>query len=200
VASHEDVSRALLRAGAIKFGEFTYASGAKGPVYVDLRRLVSFPAELDTVCSHLADLVREQSVDVVLGAATAGIPFATLVSVKTGIPMCYIRKEAKGHGTKSLVEGVFERGQRAVLLDDLVTSGASKGVFVEGAREAGLVVDDLAVVLDRRPDDDGGAIARLSVTLRSLLTLRDLLAVARTEGAATDEDIRRVDAWLKGGA
>ena len=191
---------ALLAAGTVRFGEFTYASGATGPVYVDLRRLVSFPPLMDTVCSAMADLVSDmEGVDIVLGAATAGIPFATLVSVRTGIPMCYIRKEAKGHGTKSLIEGVYEKGQRAVLIDDLVTSGASKGVFVEGAREAGLQVEELAVVLDRRPDDDGGAIARLGVGLRSLVSIRQLLAVALEEGQATSQDMERVDHWLKGG-
>ena len=188
-----------MRAGTVKFGEFTYASGAKGPIYIDLRKLVSFPKELKTVCSHLAKLVQGlKNTTVVLGAATAGIPFSTLVSAETNIPMCYIRKKAKGHGTQSQIEGVFEKGQKAVLIDDLITSGASKKIFVEGAREAGMEIEDLVVILDRRADNDKGAIDELNVNLRSLLTLRELVDVVRKEGSASDEDLNRVEKWLAG--
>ncbi len=197
--SRDETCRALLRAGTIKFGEFTYASGAKGPIYIDLRRLVSFPEELSTVCSHLAKLINELgNTNIVLGAATAGIPFSTLVSKETKIPMCYIRKQAKGHGTQSQIEGVYERGQKAVLIDDLITSGASKKIFVLGGRDAGLTIDDLVVVLDRRADNDKGAIDELNVKLHSLATLRELVEVVRKEGGATEEELDRVEKWLKG--
>ena len=194
----QEICKGLLRAGTVKFGEFTYASGAKGPIYVDLRRLVSYPPEMKAVARALSAAVRKLGpVDLVLGAATAGIPLATLVSVQTGIPMCYIRKEAKGHGTQSQIEGAFEKGQRAVLLDDLITSGASKRVFLDGAREAGLVVDDVLVVLDRRSADAPGD-EELGARLHSLVTLPEFLTHIRKTRAASEEDVVRAEAWLKG--
>ncbi len=197
--SRSEVCRALMNAGTVEFGEFTYASGAKGPIYIDLRRLVSFPKEMAVICHHLAEKMSElPDVDIVLGAATAGISFATLVSAETKTPMCYIRKKAKGHGTESQIEGVFKKDQRVLLLDDLVTSGASKKIFVEGARKAGLEIQSLLVILDRRPDDDGGAISGLDVKLHSLITLREFIDVLRKEGGATSDELAAVDLWLKG--
>ena len=92
----------------------------------------------------------------------------------------------------------LKRGSVPFLIDDLITSGASKKIFVEGAREAGMEIEDLVVILDRRADNDKGAIDELKVNLRSLLTLRELVEVVRQEGSATDAELDRVEKWLAG--
>ena len=197
--SRETLSKLLLRVGAIRFGEFTYASGEKGPVYVDLRRLISFPEDLRMLCKEMTKLLLErEKPELLLAAATAGIPFGTLISAESKIPMAYIRKDSKGYGTRSRLEGVWSKGQNAVLIDDLVTSGASKKLFVDGARDSGLNVDSLLVVLDRRKYGEQETLEKLGLRFHSLLSMDDLLRELEGDERVTQQDLLKTELWLKG--
>ncbi|RLD06232.1 MAG: orotate phosphoribosyltransferase, partial [Chloroflexi bacterium] len=116
----------LLSAGCVKFGEFTLKSGLKSPIYIDLRRLVGFPDLLRDVASAYATILDALEFDLLAALPYAAMPIGTAISLHGGWKMVYPRKEAKGYGTKVEVEGVFDAEQRAVVIDDLISTGGSK--------------------------------------------------------------------------
>ena len=171
---NKKIAKALVDANVVKFGEFTLASGLVSPIYVDLRVLPSYPDSMIVVSEELAKVVKRLNPEVVAGAETAGIPLATAISLKTKIPMIYVRKQPKSYGTKEMVEGVLKKGAKSVLVDDMATNAFSKLKFINGIRQSGGVVENVVIVLDR---EQGGAdaLAKEGVKLHSLITLRELL-------------------------
>jgi len=198
-----DVAKALVDGDCIKIGLFTYASGRQGPVYVDIRVLPSTPKSMNIVTDAMADAIKELEPDVLAGAETAGIPLAAVASIKTKTPMIYVRKKPKHYGTKSQVEGVVTNGDKALLIDDMITNGWSKLDFIEGLRFRGLVVEDCLVVVDR---EQGGTetLGKAGVKLHSLITLKDVLDYMLKKKAISQEDydgvveyLHSTEAWEK---
>lgn len=171
---NKKVAEALIDADVVKFGDFTLVSGMKTPIYVDLRVIPSFPKSMETITNELSKLIEKLNPDVVAGAETAGIPFSTGVSLKTKIPMIYVRKKPKNYGTRESVEGVLKKDSKVVLIDDMVTNGFSKVKFIDGIKQSGGIVNDVVIVLDRGQ----GATENLSekkINLYSLITLKEVL-------------------------
>ena len=193
---NEQVAKALCDAEVVQFGVFEYASGRKGPIYVDLRKLPSYPESMGLVADELGKLCSKLDVDVVAGAETAGIPYAAFISLKTKLPMVYVRKRPKGYGTQSMIEGVLKKGQKTVLVDDLITSGHSKFIFLDGIDRAEAEIQDVIVVLDR---GQGGKemLADKGVELHSLITLKELLVYMNTKDLLDDEKYRDIIGYLK---
>jgi uridine monophosphate synthetase len=185
----------LFDIGAIKFGEFTLKSGRIAPVYVDLRVLVSHPDVLRQAGEILASRLRSLSFDRIAGILYAGLPLGVAAALAGGYPLCYARKEAKEYGTKKLIEGEHHAGERVVLIDDVITDGGAK---LEGAapfQAAGLVVEDVLVLVDR---EQGGAamIARHGLHLHSCYTLREVLAALRDSGRISGATCQQVMDYL----
>lgn len=172
---NEKVAKALVDANVVQFGDFTLASGIKSPIYVNLRVLPSYPDSMSLIGDELSKVVKKIKPDVVAGAETAGIPLSTAISLKTKIPMIYARKRPKGYGMNQLIEGELQKGQKVVLVDDMATNAFSKLNFIQGIRQAGGIVNDVVIVLDR---EQGGAdaLAKENVKLHSLITLKELLS------------------------
>lgn len=170
---------ALADIGAVQFGEFTLASGQKSPIYVDLRLLASHPEVLRQVAYAYAELLRGKLGIGKLGVRLAAIPYAALpigaaVALEMGLPMIYPRKEAKDYGRARPIEGAFQPGDRAVVLDDLITTGGSKLQAIEPLEAAGLEVRDVVVLIDR---EQGGRedLAEAGYRLHAVLGLREML-------------------------
>jgi len=117
---------------------FTLTSGKKSPVYVDCRRIISFPKERQKLMK-MALQVLENTIpfDAIAGGETAGIPFAAWISELMSLPMIYVRKKPKGFGQNKRIEGLVEPNQNILLVEDLATDGGSKMSFVNAIREAG---------------------------------------------------------------
>jgi len=164
----------IFEADCVKFGEFKLKSGIISPVYVDFRVLVSKPELLREVGQALADRARQIGCDRIAGIPYAGVPLGVAAALAGDIPMIYPRKEAKQYGTGKLIEGEFQPGDRVLVIDDIITDGASKIEAIEALKEAGLVVTDVLVILDR---EQGGAkkLADAGYTLHSLGTLSEVL-------------------------
>jgi orotate phosphoribosyltransferase len=190
-----ELVEALREAGVLRHGLFTLRSGAKSPVYVDLRQIPSVPSAMDVVTSALAAVTRVLGAEAIAGAETAGIPLAAVVAHKTRLPMLYVRKEPKGYGTSSQIEGLVRTGQRAVLVDDLITDGGSKFVFLDALASAGVRAEDVLVILDR---EQGGraTLQDRGVRLHALLTLRELLAELLRLGALEPAHHAEILAYL----
>ncbi|MGP1386778.1 MAG: orotate phosphoribosyltransferase [Thainema sp.] len=145
---YEDLVLQLYDIGCLRFGEFVQASGAVFPYYVDLRVIISNPQVFDAVISAYSGILRGLTFDRVAGIPYGSLPTATGLSLRLNTPMIFPRKEVKAHGAKRLVEGHFNPGETAVLVDDILISGSSA---IEGARKlesVGLQVQDIVVFID----------------------------------------------------
>jgi len=191
------LARALFEAGCVRFGDFTLKSGAWSPVYMDLRRLITYPALLQQVARSYARLLAEIPHERIAAIPYAAMPIGTAVSLLTGKPMIYARREAKAHGTARLVEGDYRPGDRAVLLDDVITSGGSKLEAAEPLRAEGLVVEDIVVLIDR---EQGGAaeLRNLGFRVHAALTLREIVDALAAGGQIGQPEALRVHAYLNG--
>lgn len=164
----------IFDAGCVRFGEFKLKSGIMSPVYCDLRMLVSAPAVLAEIGRALGEKAKEIGCDRVAGIPYGGVPIAVAASMASGIPMIYPRKEVKDHGTRNAIEGTYNAGEKVLVIDDLVTSGLSFAEAVEPLKAAGLVVEDVLVILDR---EQGGAkvIEKAGYKLHSLGRLSQMV-------------------------
>ncbi|MBM4338827.1 MAG: orotate phosphoribosyltransferase [Deltaproteobacteria bacterium] len=154
----------LIKNDAIKFGDYILASGKKSPYYIDLRLTISSPITMDWIANSLTRIVvneiNKDKIDKILGVPTAGVPFATMVSQKLGIPLIYYRQARKEHGVRKKIEGTLSRNDRVLIVDDLITTGESVIEAAEVVRDQGGVVNELVVLLDR--EQGGGERLRLS--------------------------------------
>lgn len=138
---------ALLACGAVKFGEFTLASGATSDYYVDIKKASTDPHVLSVIAEefakHSADAER------IAGMELGAVPLAVATGLHTQTPFLIVRKKAKDYGTTSRIEGVYEKGMKVLVVEDVTTSGGSSAEAVKVLREAGLEVTAVATVVDR---------------------------------------------------
>ena len=180
---------------------FTLTSGAKSPVYIDCRKLISFPrirsALMDFGCATVMRDAGFEAFDSVAGGETAGIPFAAWFAERLGLPMQYVRKKPKGFGRDARIEGLLNPGDRVLLVEDLATDGGSKVSFIDAIREAEAKIEHCFVIffydifpVARQIMADAG------VTLHYLTTWRDVLVVAAEQGRLTKAQINTIEAFL----
>src|SRR6266850_1332824 len=153
------IAEMLLRTEAIqvyKERPFVFVSGRISPVYIDCRRLLSFPEVREEIITQMAKKAETEigldAIDVVAGGETAGIPYAAFVSQKLMKPMIYIRKQPKGYGGTKQIEGILEANRRVLLVEDLITDGLSKLRFNIGIRAAGAKMTYCLCVFDYASD------------------------------------------------
>lgn len=194
---YESLILDLHRIGAVQFGEFTLASGLSSPVYIDLRLLPSDPSILARAAAAYADVLSGLNFDRLAAIPYAALPIGTAVALQTGHPLIYARKEAKAHGCGRAIEGHFAPGERVVVLDDLITTGGSKIEAVQTLREAGLLVEDVVVLIDRQ-GTGASDLAAHGLRLHAILTLRHILAVLAERGAISDSEGAAVEQYLSG--
>ncbi len=146
-----EVASDLLHIEAIKLSPdqpFTWASGWKSPIYCDNRLSLSQPAVRSKIKTALALAISNSfsGIDAIAGVATAGIPQGTLVADELDLPFLYVRSKSKGHGLQNLIEGKLEKGQKVVLVEDLVSTGGSSLAAAEALRNAGGEVVGMAAI------------------------------------------------------
>ncbi len=145
------IAELLLQVKAVKLQPaepFTWASGWKSPIYCDNRITLSHPVVRTHIRQSIAELIIEKfgKPELIVGVATGAIAIVSLVAQEMGLPFVYVRSAAKGHGRKNLIEGYYEEGQKAVVIEDLISTGGSSLKAVESLRESGIEVKGLAAI------------------------------------------------------
>jgi orotate phosphoribosyltransferase len=197
-------ARILLEIKAVNFRPeepYILTSGWSSPVYVDCRKVISFPRARSKICELMTRTITRdvgfESTDAIAGGETAGIPYAAWISDRLGLPMLYIRKKAKGFGRNAQIEGDFKEGARVVLVEDLASDGASKVNFVNAIRDAGAKVDYSLVVFFYGVFPGAlKSLEEIGVTLGYLANWWDVLEVAEQEGQFDKRTIDEVRSFL----
>ncbi|MDB0032260.1 orotate phosphoribosyltransferase [Alphaproteobacteria bacterium] len=160
---------------------FTLTSGKKSPVYVDCRKLISFPKEREIVINEMTKLIKAKYKKqiIIAGGETAGIPYSSFISHKLKLPMVYIRKQPKGFGKGKLIEGEFKQKSTSILIEDMATDGGSKLHFISSLRKNNLTVKDIYVVFfyNIYPTTEKN-LNKMRVKLNYLASWHDILEVS----------------------
>ncbi len=172
----ETLADALKEIEAIKFGDFTLASGKKSNFYVDIKKASTNPSILKLIARKISEALKANSIsaDYIGCVALGGVPIAVAASLETGLPLLIIRKETKDYGTKGQIVGEIKQGRSVILVEDVTTTGGSVLKAIQILREEGLVVRYVITVVDR----EEGAIKNLKgadVEFLPLVSISDLL-------------------------
>ena len=187
----ESIALTLYDIGAVKLGRFRLHSGRLSPIYIDLRLLVSFPEALRRVAVAYRTLLEQIPFDRLAAYPYAGLPIGVAISLEMDRPLIYPRKTAKSYGTGRQVEGRWEVGERAVVIEDLITSGDSILQAVASLKAVGLQVEDAVVLIDR---EQGGRemLADQGYRLHAVMSLNHLLAILESKERITGRQRRDV--------
>ena len=198
------VASMLFEIGAVAFrpeNPFILASGRPSPVYIDCRKLISYPriraCLMDILVEKIFERFGYEAFDNVSGGETAGIPFAALVAERMGLPMSYVRKKPKGYGRNARIEGEMAPGQRVLLVEDLATDGGSKIGFADAIRGTGAECSSVAVIFfygifpgTREKMEQAG------LDVLYLCTWRNMLEVARRSGLYDSLTLANVEEFV----
>lgn len=197
-------ARILIETKSILFqpdDPFIFTSGRASPVYTDCRRLIGFPRArrrlMQMGAAQIEEAIGFESLDVVAGGETAGIPFAAWIADELMLPMCYVRKKPKGFGRNARIEGDLQEGQKVILVEDLATDGGSKLSFVEGIRDAGAECAHCFVVFHYGIFPQSVAdLKKQGVTLHALCTWWDVLDYVEEASLFPADQIAEIKAFL----
>jgi orotate phosphoribosyltransferase len=200
-ARANEIARLLLETGAISIRPqqfYEFASGLRSPLYTDNRRLMSYPTARQVVTDGLEALLRDEfpKARSLAGVATAGIPWASWLAERTGLPLVYVRASAKERGLEKQIEGDPGQCHDVLVVEDLVTTGLSSGQAVRTLREAGIAVEGLMSIFSYDLPFAERVMQRDRTRFASLVGLHELLEAARSR--LTEDQLAAIDTWRAG--
>ncbi len=187
--TRKDIIREFYELEIIQFGEFQLKSGMISPFYIDMRKVVSHPPVFKAICIKIWDQIKEVAFDFVCGVPYSGLVFASAAGAMFNLPLVVKRKERKNYGTAKMVEGDFRRGDQVILIEDIVTSGASLVETLEEVEDVGLEVPKIVCIIDRQQGgstvlrDQGYKMSCLFTMDEIVETMKDLGKLSEDQGA-----------------
>ena len=196
----QEIAKILLKVGAVELkpeDPFTWASGIESPIYCDNRLTMSDPAGRKQIAEGLADLIRSHYPDTTLiaGTATAGIPHAAWVADILGLPMVYIRSKAKGHGRSRQIEGKASSSDKAVIIEDLISTGGSSLNAVEALRSEKVEVEGVVSIFTYELAKADQAFSEAGLSYQSLTNFGALAEAAIESGSLSPESMAGLLEW-----
>lgn len=194
------IAEFLLQIKAVKLqpdNPFKWASGWNSPIYCDNRKTLSFPKIRTYIRQEFVNIINDKFAkpDVIAGVATGGIAHAALVAQDMGLPMIYVRPEAKSHGLGNSIEGVFEKGQSVVVVEDLISTGSSSLKVVHALREAGCEVKGMISVFTYGFKVATDAFKKANCQVESLCNYEILVQQALRSNYIDEKDITTLKSW-----
>lgn len=170
---------------------FTWASGIKSPIYTDNRITLSYPETRDLIENGFVATIKEEfpEVEVIAGTATAGIPHGAIIADKMGLPFSYIRSKPKDHGAGNQIEGRVVKGQKMVIIEDLISTGGSVLDAVKAAKEAGLEVLGVVAIFTYELPKAKVNFDQVGVNLVTLSSYSELIKVAKVKGYISADEL-----------
>lgn len=196
----KEIAEILLNVGAVELSPedpFTWASGIKSPIYCDNRLTMSDPVGRKQIAEGLAELIKTYYPETTLiaGTATAGIPHAAWVADILGLPMVYIRSKAKGHGRSRQIEGKVKPEDKAIIIEDLISTGGSSLNAVEALQSEGIEVAGVVSIFTYELESADKAFAEADLSYKSLTDFGALTEMAKESGAITAESMDGLLEW-----
>lgn len=187
------VAEKLLQTGAVQLRPtqpYTWASGWKSPIYCDNRKLLSFPYVRDFIKSELCNMVYEiyPDAELIAGVATAGIAWGAMIADQLKLPFVYVRPKPKEHGLGNQIEGLFIKGQKTVVVEDLISTGKSSLEVVNVLRNAGLEIMGMAALFTYQFQDADMNFKKANVSYHSLTDYSTLISIAIEKGRIHPND------------
>lgn len=198
--SAQKIAEFLLQIKAIKLQPnkpFTWASGWKSPIYCDNRKTLSYPKIRTYIRQQFTNIITEEfsKPEVIAGVATGGIALGALVAQDLGLPFVYVRSEAKVHGLSNMIEGVVEKGQSVVVIEDLVSTGSSSLKAVEALRKEGCEVKGMAAIFSYGFKIADDAFKKAKCKLFTLSDYETLIEQALKSNYITEKDLKSLKVW-----
>ncbi|MFT9411645.1 orotate phosphoribosyltransferase, partial [Liquorilactobacillus hordei] len=187
----KQVAKDLLEINAVTLSPnkpFTWASGIKSPIYCDNRLTISYPKIRKEIAQGIANLIRDlfPEAQVIAGTATAGIPHAAWIAAELNLPMIYVRSKPKDHGQGRQIEGVVEKGQKTILIDDLISTGGSVLKAVEAAQKEGADVIGVCGIFSYQLEAAKRNFAAVNIPFVTLTNYSELIEVAAQNNQITE--------------
>ena len=195
-----EIAEKLLDINAVKLSPsepFTWASGLKSPIYCDNRLTISYPTVRKEIAAGIKDLIKlyYPEVEMIAGTATAGIPHAAWVAELLDLPMTYVRSHPKDHGQGKQIEGVYSSGQKAVLIDDLLSTGGSVLQAAGALTDAGVEVLGIVGIFNYELSKLHENFAHQGLTYHTLTNYSELLAAVDSRKAFSGPEIDSMYRW-----
>lgn len=202
LAVAKNIAEQLLKIKAVTLSPkqpYTWASGIKSPIYTDNRLTIAYPDFRQTIAHDLADLIKENypDVEVIGGVATAGIPHASGVANILNLPLNYVRPQKKDHGKKSQIEGRCQKGDKVVLIDDLISTGGSILKAVQAVREEGGEVIGTVAIFSYDLPESTQNFANAETKLFTLTDYPTMIKVAQEQNYVEAEDMELLQQWYQ---
>ncbi len=194
------IAEFLLQIKAIKLQPetpFTWASGWKSPIYCDNRKTLSYPSIRTFIRQQFVSLINEKygMPDAIAGVATGGIAIGALVAQEMGLPFVYVRSEAKKHGLTNMIEGVIEKDQKVVVIEDLISTAGSSLKAVEALREHGCNVKGMVAIFTYGFDTATETLKNANCSTNTLCDYETLIKVAVKHNYITENDLESLKKW-----
>ncbi|WNB90460.1 orotate phosphoribosyltransferase [Bacillus sp. NEB1478] len=178
---------------------FTWSSGMKSPIYCDNRLILAYPEFRNQVADVLVSLIKTHypNIDVIAGTATAGIPHAAFVAEKMQLPMCYVRSSAKSHGKGKQIEGLSENSKKAVVIEDLISTGKSSIQACQALRESGIEVAGVVGIFSYGLKKAEEAFENEGLSFQTATKFSTLIKEAEKSGTISDRGLSLLNDWQK---
>lgn len=200
MTSKAAMAKLLLESGVANFkpdDPFKHISGMIAPMYMDHRVLLSQPEVRKKICKRLDSLIREKhrTVDIVIGQANAGIPWAAWLSASLNLPMAYVRKQTKRHGQKNRIEGTVRPGSKAIIIEDVINTGGSVLKTAQYIRQAGSTALGVVTIFSYEGNAITGNFKDAAIPYEALTDFPTLIDVALTRGYLSEESASKIRDW-----
>ena len=196
----EAIAEKLLQINAVKLNTdqpFTWASGWKSPIYCDNRRALGYPYVRDFIKSELCAVIFEHfaGADAIAGVATAGISWGSMAADQLKLPFMYVRPKPKEHGMANQIEGLFEKGQRVVVVEDLISTGKSSLQVCEVLKNEGIIIDGMVSIFNYGFAQATNAFETAGIKLHSLSNYETLINNVQNQGSLSDLQLNSLLNW-----